>query len=292
MDNFGDAGKNSSDTGYIWYVCYGSNLLRERFLYYIKGGTYPVTGKTHRGCVNKTEPKISISYTLPYPMYFGNKSPGWDNGGAAFLDADKKDEAAAPGRAYLVTKEQFAEIWDQEGRSWYDHRISLGFDNNGIEFVTFTGKTRRPENPPSKKYLEVIKLGSIETAELPPAARTLFVYGTLMKGERNEHYLHNSVYFNDGVLRDYAIYNISWYPGIRPLQGRQVSGEIYIVPDKEMPAIYQLEGYEKNSSKGLYQKPTVLVETVDGRKIEAEVFVYNGKTDGVPLDGTKKWRSY
>ncbi|ADL67896.1 hypothetical protein Tthe_0325 [Thermoanaerobacterium thermosaccharolyticum DSM 571] len=38
----------------IYYGAYGSNLLRERFLIYIKGGEY--RGKEYRGCRDKTEP--------------------------------------------------------------------------------------------------------------------------------------------------------------------------------------------------------------------------------------------
>ncbi len=42
---------------YVWYACYGSNLLYERFKCYILGGTFNGNGRYHDGCQDKTLPK-------------------------------------------------------------------------------------------------------------------------------------------------------------------------------------------------------------------------------------------
>ena len=43
--------------GLVWYACYGSNLLKERFLCYIRGGRPIGAQRTFYGCKNKKEPK-------------------------------------------------------------------------------------------------------------------------------------------------------------------------------------------------------------------------------------------
>jgi len=54
---------------YVWYVGYGSNLNKQRFLCYILGGTPKYGCKPNEGCINKTLPPevrsdlYSISWT-------------------------------------------------------------------------------------------------------------------------------------------------------------------------------------------------------------------------------------
>jgi len=43
---------------YLIYAAYGSNLLKERFMRYIKGGKFEgFEGKDYRGSSDKSEPK-------------------------------------------------------------------------------------------------------------------------------------------------------------------------------------------------------------------------------------------
>ena len=58
---------------YVIYAAYGSNLLTERLLAYIKGESF--RGITyHRGCPDKTEP-VSLGWKrIPYRVYFGGYS--------------------------------------------------------------------------------------------------------------------------------------------------------------------------------------------------------------------------
>ncbi len=59
---------NSKDTDYVWYAAYGSNLSNERFLNYIEGGVYRLTGKYCDGCSDKSrwidECIKSFTYTV------------------------------------------------------------------------------------------------------------------------------------------------------------------------------------------------------------------------------------
>lgn len=145
---------------YVWYVAYGSNLLRERFLCYIKGGWFRDV-KSYQGCKDKSVPLYSMPFQVPYEMYYGNQSKTWQGGGVCFLDAAKPGHSI--GRAYLVTREQFADIHMQEGKSdqWYDQILDLGL-LHGVPALTFTNHTRRPEISPSYLYLKVVKEGMKE----------------------------------------------------------------------------------------------------------------------------------
>ena len=147
---------------YVWYASYGSNLLYERFITYIKGGHCKFNASDYKGCRDKSLPRDSRPITIRYNMYYGNKSSAWGNGGVSFLDIENIGQAL--GRMYLVTREQFEDISSQEGReeNWYNQIISLG-EQKGIEIFTFTNKIKRPYHKPSDKYLEVIRMGVKET---------------------------------------------------------------------------------------------------------------------------------
>lgn len=147
---------------YIWYASYGSNLIYERLLVYIKGGKSKFNGVECEGCRNKAIPKDTRPVTIPYKMYYGNENSPWGPGGIAFLDTQSRGQTL--GRMYLVTGEQFEDISHQEGReeNWYNQTLSLG-DYNGVEIVTITNKNTRPYHDPCDKYLEVLRMGLKET---------------------------------------------------------------------------------------------------------------------------------
>ncbi len=151
---------------HVWYVSYGSNLLFERFMSYIEGGTCPCNGRTYPACSDANPPVDVTSLRIPYRLYFGNSSGSWDGHGVAFVDPDQPGRTYA--RAYLISREQYEHIRDLEGRgpSWYCDELSLG-TMNGIPAVTFTNRTRRPANPPSKAYLDVMRKGFNECSNLP-----------------------------------------------------------------------------------------------------------------------------
>lgn len=143
---------------YIWYASYGSNMLKERFMAYIKGGNYE--GREYKGCDDKTLPTDDRSVIIPYELYFANKSKTWNNCGVAFIDSESKDSTL--GRMYLITEDQYEQLRDQEGRIWYDKEIKLG-ECDGLPIKTFTHGTRFEENKPALRYLDIIQRGIRET---------------------------------------------------------------------------------------------------------------------------------
>lgn len=143
----------------VWYVCYGSNLCRERFMCYLDGTSYKGITKSHEPCRDQTPPRKSVPFRLPYKLYYARHSESW-GGGVAFI----KEEAGAstPGRAYLVTKQQFEDIQQREG-PWYARSIDLGI-LAGHPAITFTSTNADlPEHRPGSAYREVIRRGLAET---------------------------------------------------------------------------------------------------------------------------------
>lgn len=154
----------SRKQNYVWYACYGSNLCRERFLWYIHGGG----PKNNPGCQDKTLPVVDRLYTIHYELYFANQSKTWGNGGVAFLKLENDERIETLGRVYLITSEQFEDVKKQEGASnkWYGHVLELG-EMGGIPVKTLT---RVPENigqyvinTPSLEYLDMLRRGLVET---------------------------------------------------------------------------------------------------------------------------------
>lgn len=150
------------NNNYVWYACYGSNLLKARFIEYINGGNSKFTSKKYDKCKDITPPVAEMTLEIPYRLYFGNESPSWSYGGVAFLDVDRPGKTL--GRAYLITREQYEHLREQEGRgkNWYGYEQSLG-DRYGVPVKTITNVGVREERAPSEKYIEVIILGLMES---------------------------------------------------------------------------------------------------------------------------------
>jgi hypothetical protein len=147
---------------YIIYAGYGSNLLKERFIVYIKGGKF--CGKFYSGSRDKTDP-IHLGWVyVPHRLYFAKISPRWQNKGVAFLSCEEEENINfhAVVRLWRVSEIQFEDIKEQEGESWYGSELILG-EIGGLEIKTFTGNWENEKNKPSQEYLQVIKRGLKET---------------------------------------------------------------------------------------------------------------------------------
>lgn len=102
----------------------------------------------------------------------------------------------------------------------------------------------------------------------------VFVYGTLMKDERANRMLSGGEYAGFFQLKDYAMYNLGAYPGIKACTGESVLGELYFVNDE---TVAQLDEYEGEGS--LYKRETVELDAAHS-KFSAEVYIYNRDVTG------------
>ena len=97
----------------------------------------------------------------------------------------------------------------------------------------------------------------------------VFVYGTLMKNQRNHGYLKDAAYIDDGVLEGYDMYDLGRYPGIIPGEGKVV-GEVYQVTSEIEKQLDYLE-----EEGVLYLKKPETVRLNNGQTVESLVYVYN-----------------
>jgi len=160
-------GEKNNNREFFWYVGYGSNLCRKRFIPYIQGDKFWFGGRNVQGCSDKTFLDESKPFKIPYSLYFANKSGGWDNGGAAFISLEREpnEKNHTYGRMWKVTEDQFDEIWEEEGNNprWYNKKLTLGHDANEIPIVTITTRDKIIINKPSEKYLQTMAKGLWET---------------------------------------------------------------------------------------------------------------------------------
>ena len=133
----------------VWYVCYGSNLLEERFLCYIRGGVIPGNVLSERGARDTTPPVKSEKCTIDHELFFSTPIKKWFGSGVAYIDPQKWEgksvqgmdpetdrqtdpmEESRPvtlGRRYLITMEQFLDVVRQENSLPTDHEIPIDFD--------------------------------------------------------------------------------------------------------------------------------------------------------------------
>lgn len=168
---------------YVWYASYGSNINKDRFLCYIKGGRPKGSTETEVGCKDTSSPIDEGMFTIPYPLYFAKEAGRWGSKGVAFINGTKNETSETYSKKYLITPEQFLDVLKQENsgihfdidlkkvkesgamifrnRAWYGRILYLG-DDGGYPIYTFTAPWDMDDimlNPPSHEYLHTIITG-------------------------------------------------------------------------------------------------------------------------------------
>lgn len=170
------------NTDRLWYAAYGSNLLRARFLLYLRGGSYAEGHREHVGARDRREPgDESPLLHGPWRLCFGFSSSRW-GGGVAFLDP--YNDRGASVRCWDITHEQFMDVAAQEngllpgdleinvdkvvadgqakiGSSWYSRIVCLG-KYKGRPLMTFTSPDPPKPSTPGESYLSVMLEGFLE----------------------------------------------------------------------------------------------------------------------------------
>jgi hypothetical protein len=177
----------------VWYASYGANLLKERFMAYIRGGKIPGSAVQEVGSTDPTPPAGDQRILILHPLMFAGASVRWGGGGVAVI-GEKMDPAAKTlGRMYLVRRRQFQDVLRQEnglgdprtdpgldldevirtgrasyGEGFYNTVLHLG-EEAGYPIFTFTASWTPGVSPiraPSPRYVRVIAQGLRETYAL------------------------------------------------------------------------------------------------------------------------------
>lgn len=101
----------------------------------------------------------------------------------------------------------------------------------------------------------------------------IFVYGTLMKGHCNDHYLRELKYLGIGRLTGYEMYHVSAYPGIVENGTGYVIGELYEIDEKTLKVLDIIEG------EGQLFIRKKLGVTLDNKVVDAYVYVWNKSSE-------------
>jgi histone deacetylase 4/5 len=100
---------------FVWYACYGSNLLEERFNCYLRGGRVDGMSRTCVGARDSTPAQESLIRWMPYRVFFASPiRSAWGYGGPAMLDPSPNQRHKSCMRLYKVTLEQFNDVVAQE----------------------------------------------------------------------------------------------------------------------------------------------------------------------------------
>lgn len=171
-------------TDEVWYVSYGSNMCRDRFLHYLQGGRPDGARRSYPGAHDRSLPRADTAVQLPGRIWFAGESTTW-GGGMAFYDHDVP--GPTPARGYLITAAQFADVAAQEmhrlpdpgdplqriiiegfaggrhtaGAGRYETLIDVG-DLDGRRMVTFTsphGADAVPHTLPAPAYRALLAAG-------------------------------------------------------------------------------------------------------------------------------------
>lgn len=108
--------------------------------------------------------------------------------------------------------------------------------------------------------------------------KKFFVYGTLKDGG---HFASDFDEFREKTevaeLKGYDLFNLGWFPGIIPGNGKVV-GELheYKNHDEVQEKMDRIEGYNPNNEEdSLYLRKEASVTTESGEKTDATIYVFN-----------------
>jgi len=72
----------------------------------------------------------------------------------------------------------------------------------------------------------------------------VFVYGTLKRGQRNDHYLSAAEFVGHFITEPvYSMFDFDDYPAVCPQGRHAISGEVYHVSDDQFRLLDELEWY-------------------------------------------------
>ena len=181
----------------VWYAAYGSNLSRDRFLTYVRGGRPAGATRTYPGARDTSLPTADVAFTMSGQVFFAWESPTW-GGGIAFYDSTSEGTVLA--RAYRLTEQQFADVAAQEMHREPGEDLDLGHvleharhelgpgryetlhlvgELDGDPVLTFTARdpSSLPPNAPVAAYLRTVAAGLAQTHDLGERAVADYLLG-------------------------------------------------------------------------------------------------------------------
>ena len=198
-----------------------------------------------------------------YALAFGGFSQGWGGAVATVLPARG---GRVEGLVYEIAATEVRRLDRYEGHPFaYGREQRLVVDERGarrrVTLYVQPSHDFEPGSPPSK-YLDVLvhayrhhgfDLAALEAAARPKpqaprrelvAATQVFVYGTLLAGERNHRLLKTArLAGSDATLPRYELRHLGGFPGLVRGGTRSIAGELYEVDAPTLFGLDKLEGH-------------------------------------------------
>ena len=136
--------------------------------------------------------------------------------------------------------------------------------------------------PPTARRRAERELGLPSTVE---EQHKVFVYGTLLTGERNARWAMNAR--RHPAWTHGTIYDTGWgYPAFVKEGETKIVGELLTVDDEGFASMDRLEGYPR-----LYRREEIEAFTAEGGCVRAWVYIMNSLPNGAKVIEGGDWRN-
>lgn len=278
------------------YFAYGSNLEYQDFDRWCL---------RHGHASGLLEDVVGPAALDDWALVFGRWST---SRGGGVLDLRPRPGFRVPGVVFEIDEEALAALDQKEGHPLHYERREVIVDMGGKDLVcqVYVGDTTSATHyAPSATYLDVVRYGyqrfGLDTAALEAAARaheqglaaaidSLFVYGSLLVGERLHHYVRDlaPLSIEPASIRG-RLFDLGSYPGLMLDGGALVRGERVRFGDiaAALTILDEVEGFHGRGARdNLYERRVVELEAGP-----AWTYLYAGPDEGVPIP-SGEWRRW
>ncbi|MGA0379206.1 MAG: gamma-glutamylcyclotransferase [Candidatus Poseidoniaceae archaeon] len=280
------------------YFGYGSNLDWNDWVQYCEKNNANPNGLKER------EPAWLVGHHLKFHYHSRGRK-----GGAADV-VPINEFHATPGALFDVDERAWSTLVAKEGAPWYYEEknvLVIGSDgqlHDAVTFVVCDDRIKPDFQRPTDGYHGLIHDGlrhrGLSTTGLDmamqhtfdtPTINHLFVYGTLMSGQKRFNQLKSYVLSQHAASVRGHLHHLGDYPGMKLGDG-MVHGQLMKIDDVEaclerMDSIEGFLGFGRNDS--LFDRTIVHVETEQGH-VWAWTYLYAGDVDDESIINDGRWR--